>query len=86
MRKLTNKTEAAQGRRLQRSVRPLSGLQRICKLFGRMKCGDVMVAWDYANECAVPEKELRADKSRWAASEKAKWSNVKISEVAGRKE
>lgn len=31
-----------------------------------------MMAWDYANECAVPEKKLRADRARWAASEKAK--------------
>ena len=38
-----------------------------------------MMAWDYANECALPEKELRADKARWAASEKAKWSNEKMS-------
>jgi len=58
------------------SVRPLRGLEKVCKLYGRMKCGDVMMAWDYANECAIPEKELRADKARWAASEKAKWSNV----------
>lgn len=55
--------------------KPLSGLQRLCKLYGRMKCGDVMMVWDYANECAVPEKELKADKARWAASEKKKWTN-----------
>lgn len=51
----------------------LRGLQRLCKLYGRMKCGDVMMAWDYANECAVPEAEMKADKERWAASERAKW-------------
>lgn len=37
-----------------------------------MNCGGLMMAWDYANECAVPEKKLRADRARWAASEKAK--------------
>lgn len=51
----------------------LHGLQRVCRLYGRMKCGEVTYAWDYANECAVDEKTLRADKSRFAASEKAKW-------------
>ena len=38
-----------------------------------MKCGDTMMVWDYANDCAIPEKEMEADKARWAASEKAKW-------------
>lgn len=61
---------------VERVARPLRGLEKVCKLYGRMKCGDVMMAWDYANECAIPEKELRADKARWAASEKAKWSNA----------
>jgi hypothetical protein len=54
----------------------LRGLQYICKLYGRMKCGNVMMAWDYANDCALPESELHADKARWAASEKAKWMNA----------
>jgi len=38
-----------------------------------MKCGDTMMAWDYANNVALPESELRKDKSRWAASERAKY-------------
>jgi hypothetical protein len=53
--------------------RQLHGLEKICKQFGRMKCGDTMMVWDYANECAIPEKEMEADKARWCASEKAKW-------------
>jgi len=58
----------------------LSGLQKVCKIYGRMKCGDTMMAWDYANDAALPEAELRKDKARWAASERAKYSalhNVK---------
>ena len=51
----------------------LSGLQRVCRAYGRMKCGDTMMIWDYANEVAVTEKEFKADKVRWAESEKAKW-------------
>ena len=51
----------------------LSGLQKLCRLYGRMKCGDTMMAWDYVNNVALPESELRKDKSRWAASERAKY-------------
>lgn len=54
----------------------LRGLQRLCKLYGRMQCGDVKVLWDYANECAAPEAEMKADTERWAASERAKWGRV----------
>lgn len=39
-----------------------------------MKCGDTMMAWDYANEVVIPEAELRNDKARWAESERAKYS------------
>lgn len=53
----------------------LSGLQRLCKLYGRMKCGDVMMAWDYANECAVPESEMKLGGERWRASEMAKFAS-----------
>ena len=62
---------------VQRMVRPLRGLERICKLYGRLKCGATMMVWDYANECAVKESEMPAGSKRWAMSEKAKWSNVK---------
>lgn len=51
----------------------LSGLQKLCKLYGRMKCGDTMMVWDYANNITLPEAELRKDKARWAASERAKY-------------
>lgn len=51
----------------------LSGLQSLCKLYGRMKCGETMMAWDYVNNVALPEAELRKDNARWAASERAKF-------------
>jgi hypothetical protein len=51
----------------------LRGLQKVCRLFGRMKCGDTMMAWDYANECAVPESEMPGGSDRWQESERAKW-------------
>lgn len=50
----------------------LTGLQKLCKLYGRMKCGDVMWVWDYARNEAIIESELKADKERFKASEAAK--------------
>ena len=41
-----------------------------------MKCGDVMMVWDYVNEIAVKESEMLPGSNRWAMSEKARWSNV----------
>lgn len=55
-----------------KEVRRLSGLEKVCKIYGRMKCGDTMMAWDYANDVAIPEADLMKDKARWAASERAK--------------
>ena len=55
----------------------LSGLQRICKAHGRMKCGDTMMAWDYANDVALPETELLKDKGRWEASERARYDALR---------
>lgn len=66
--------------RLERVARPLRGLERICKPYGRMKCGATMMVWDYANEVALPENEMPAGSKRWAMSEKAKWSNSKLAD------
>lgn len=61
----------------------LTGLQKLCKLYGRMQCGDAMMAWDYANNVALPEKEFRKDKTRWAASERAKYGALPNAERTG---
>jgi hypothetical protein len=42
-----------------------------------MKCGDTMMAWDYANDCAVKESVLKADKERWIKSEQARWNQLR---------
>ena len=34
------------------------GLQRVLKLYGRMKIGDVMWVWDYAEDEAVHEADM----------------------------
>lgn len=49
----------------------MSGLQRILKAYGRMKCGNVMWAWDYANDKPVVESEMT--KEQKTASERARW-------------
>lgn len=38
-----------------------------------MKCGPVMVVWDYANEIAVNEEAMKQGSERWKESEKAKY-------------
>lgn len=60
--------------------RRLRGLEKICKCYGRMPCGDVLLAWDYARERAMPEKELRANRELWAASEKARHAFLRSSQ------
>ena len=55
-------------------AKQLTGLQRVCKLHGRVKSGSTVLAWDYANDVAVPEKELHKDRARWAASERARFA------------
>lgn len=56
-------------------MRQLRGLEKVCKLYGRMKCGDTMMVWDYARNVAVPESEMRLGSKRFTASEKAKYEN-----------
>lgn len=57
----------------------MSGLAKICKMFGRVKAsqGGEAVTWvyDYAEGKPVLESEMTDE--RWKASEKAKWERVK---------
>ena len=54
----------------------LSGLQRLCKLYGRMKCGDTMMVWDYAANKALPESQMKIGSERWKSSERTKYSEL----------
>lgn len=59
----------------------MSGLARICKMYGRMECSDqhgkkVVWVWDYANDEPVHQKEMPSGSERWKASEKAKWEAI----------
>lgn len=57
--------------------RELRGLERVCRQLGRMKCGDTMMVWDYANDCAVTEAEMPNGSAQWKASEQAKWGRFR---------
>ncbi len=53
----------------------MSGLRRICKMYGRMKIGDTMWVWDHVKDEPVREKDM--SRERWAASERKKWEAIK---------
>ena len=53
----------------------MSGLQKLCKAYGRMQIQGVMYVWDYVDDKAVKESEMT--KERFAESEKIKWNLVK---------
>jgi hypothetical protein len=54
----------------------LAGLQKLCKLYGRLKINGTMMVWDYVNNVAVAESEMKKDPERLALSEKAKWGRL----------
>ena len=64
---------------LQPGVRPLRGLEKICKLYGRMKCGGVVWVWNYYRNAAVQEYRMPVGSAEWEKSEKVKWSNAELS-------
>ncbi len=35
-----------------------------------------MMVWDYANECALQESEMKPGSERWEKSERAKWNLI----------
>ena len=55
-----------------RNGRSLSGLQKVCKMFGRVVVQGKVHLWDYAREEAVPAAQMKKGSARRAASEKAR--------------
>jgi hypothetical protein len=53
--------------------KPLSGLQKVAKLYGGLTANGKRCVWDYASDEAVPEAEMKPGSERWKASERAKW-------------
>lgn len=62
---------------LKPATRRLRGLEKVCRMYGRMKCGDTMMVWDYAAEMAVPEADMKPGSVKWQASERAKHAAIK---------
>lgn len=54
----------------------MSGLRRICRLYGGMTIQGVRWAWDYAREEPVRESEMPTGSKRWRESERAKYGAV----------
>lgn len=50
----------------------MTGLQRICKMYGGMTINGVKYVWDYARDEAVLESEMKKDKERSKASDIAR--------------
>jgi hypothetical protein len=48
----------------------MSGLRRICRLYGAMQVGSIKYLWDYVAEEPVEEKDMRVGSERWKASER----------------
>ncbi len=53
----------------------MRGLQKLCKLYGKINIQGVTWLWDYAQDKARLKTEMT--KEQWAASEKAKWEAIK---------
>ena len=53
----------------------MSGLKRLCKMYGKMNINGVMWVWDYERDIAVLEKEMT--KEQWAKSERKKYETIK---------
>jgi len=54
----------------------MSGLRKLCKMYGHLKCGDVLWYWDYVKDEPRIKSEMTKDEIN--ASEKAKWATIKI--------
>jgi hypothetical protein len=50
------------------------GYQRILKIYGRMKFGDVWWVWDYVKDEPVREAEMKRDPERAKLSEQARFA------------
>ena len=55
----------------------MSGLARICKMYGKMKVGGIEWVYDYANDKPVRKEDMPKGSDAWKKSEKAKWSAMK---------
>lgn len=54
----------------------MTGLRKICKMFGGMTLGTKKYLWDYANDKPVPAEEMPIGSDRHRASELAKYQII----------
>ena len=60
------------------SARPrLAGLQRLCRLYGRLQAGETLWFWDYAQACPVRAEAMPPGSARHATSERARWVAIR---------
>jgi hypothetical protein len=59
----------------------MSGLRRICRMYGSMEIQGVMWVWDYVKEEAVKKSEQT--KEEWAASERRKYALIAEGQAEG---
>lgn len=52
----------------------MSGLRRLCRMYGALETQGVMWVWDYAKE--EPVKKGEQTKEEWAASERRKYELI----------
>ena len=57
------------------SDKKLTGLQKLCKMYGKVKFDGVVWVWDYHND--EPKLQSEMSKEDFALSEKAKWTKLR---------
>lgn len=58
-------------------MRKLRGLEKLCKLYGRIDIGGVLWVWDYHRNVAVPDYKLKSGSRAWKLSEKARFEAMR---------
>jgi hypothetical protein len=53
----------------------VSGLHRLCKLYGSMTINGTKMVWDYVADQPVEASQMKSGSARWKASERARWAN-----------
>jgi len=57
------------------SDKKLTGLQKLCKMYGKVNFDGVVWVWDYHTD--EPKLESEMNKEDFARSEKAKWTKLR---------
>lgn len=55
----------------------MSGLRRLCQLYGRIRIQGKLWVWDFSKDEPAPSDEMRKGSERWKESERVRWQSVK---------